>query len=136
VTDTLVTDVPSDVTVLPGTGAPSLGRTRITPRALSRVVVAIVADTFGIESGAVNVDLGDDHGLLALTVSAPIRVVSLTRVQRDATVVTRTGGPLLERAAHAQATIAERVTALTGSRIGHLTIRLTGTRIRVEGRVR
>ncbi|WP_308465195.1 hypothetical protein [Rathayibacter soli] len=135
-TDTLVTVVPSDAKVLPSTDAPSLGRTRITQRALSRIVVAIVADTLGIETGAVNVDLGDDHGLLALTISAPIRVVSLTRIQRDATLLTRTGGPLLERAAHAQATITERVTALTGSRIGHVTIRLTGTRIRIERRVR
>ncbi len=123
-------DVPSGADIAP------LGRTRITSRALSRIVTAVASDTFGIDTGDVNVELGDDRGLLALTISAPIRVVSLTRVQHDTTAVERTGGPLVERAARAQQTIAERVTALTGSRIGHVTIRLTGTRIRIENRVK
>ncbi len=119
-----------------GNGPAPGGRTRITTRALARVVAAIAAETLGVDLGAVDVGLDDDHGLLVLTVSAPIRAASLTRVAQDPAVVERTGGPLLARATAAQRTIGERVAAMTGARIGRVTLRLSGTRIRLERHVR
>lgn len=116
--------------------APAQGRTRVMPRALSRIVAAVSADVLGVQVGDVGIELRDDRGLLAFTVSAPITAVSLSQIQHDDRIVELTGGSLLERSANAEQTIRARVTALTGSHLGHITLRLTGIRVRPESRVR
>jgi len=112
------------------------GRTRITPRALNRVVSAITSEELGVESRKVGVDLADDSGALTLTVRAPIRIVSLARIMNDPGAVTRAGGTLVERAGKAQENIRTRVRDLTGSNISRIVLRLTNADIQEERRVR
>jgi uncharacterized alkaline shock family protein YloU len=113
----------------------TLGRTRVTAKALSRVVSAVTAEALDVPAGRVGVELADQRGLLALTVTTPIRVVSLDRVLRERGAVERSGGSIADRAARAQDTIRERVTALTGSVVGRVTVRVSGVDIRAEERV-
>ncbi|MFC4242692.1 hypothetical protein ACFOYW_04840 [Gryllotalpicola reticulitermitis] len=115
----------------PDAGAgPAPGRTTVVPRALDRVVSAVTADTFGVTARAVHVELSDRAGLLAVRVRTPIRVISLEQVTQMPTFVSATGGTLLRHAADGQSAIRERVTALTGAEIAHVTVELTGVEIR------
>jgi uncharacterized alkaline shock family protein YloU len=121
---------------LPATsGTARLGRNRIASKALNRVVAAVTAEALGVSASTVGVDLADSRGLLALTVSTPIRVVALGRVEREPSSVIRSGGPILDRVAAAQETIRTRVQDLTGSSIARVTVKVTGIDIRTEERV-
>lgn len=117
-------------------GAAQRGRTRITSKALNRVVSAVTADALGVDAGHVGVELADHTGALALVVTTPIRVVSLDRVQADSSVVTRNGGSIVDRADRAQSTIRDRVTSLTGSQIARVTVKISGVTIQPEERVK
>ena len=112
------------------------GRNRIAARALNRVVAAVTADALDVNASRVGVDIADERGLLVLTVSTPIRIVSLNRVQAGSDVVARTGGSVVDRAAAAQETIRDRVRDLTGSAVARVVVRLTAADIREEDRVR
>lgn len=112
------------------------GRTRITPKALNRVVSAVTAEVFGVDAGRVGVELADDAGALALVVSTSIRVVSVKQVQSDRSAVQRAGGSILDRAVGAQETIREQVTAVTGCTVGRVTVRVSSVDIQPEMRVR
>jgi hypothetical protein len=112
------------------------GRTTISARALNKLVSAVAADALGIHPTRVGTTITDDRGSLALTVSAPIRIVSLTRVARDPSSVTRTGGTILERAEQARHHIHQRAGELTGSVVSRVSVRLTGVDITAEERVR
>ncbi|TFB65646.1 hypothetical protein [Cryobacterium sp. Hz9] len=114
----------------------SRGRTRIAPRALRQIVSRVTAESLGVNPNQVGVDLGDDHGMLALTISAPIRVVALSRVTREPAVIARTGGTILARSATSQTEIRRRVGELTGADIGRVTVHLTGVDVVPERRVR
>ena len=117
-------------------GAAQLGRNRITSKALNRVVSAVTADELGVNAGKIGVDLGDHEGALSLTITTPIRVVSLDRVQSDTSVVARSGGSILDRTARAQETIRTKVSSLTGSSIARVTVRVSGVDIQPEERVK
>ncbi len=112
------------------------GRNRVTTKALNRIVAAVTADALGVTAGRVGVQLADEKGLLVLTVTTPIRVVSLNRVHAVPGVVERSGGSIVDRAGRAQETIRERVNELTGSAIGRVTVRLSAADIQNEERVR
>ncbi|TFC94110.1 hypothetical protein E3O65_07210 [Cryobacterium breve] len=116
--------------------APNRGRTTVSPRALNRLVCAVAADALGVSPTTVGAELTDDLGKLALTVSAPIRIASLTRVQGDPSIVSRTGGTIVARAEQARQHIQHRVGELTGSTLSRVTVRLTGADIQPEGRVK
>ncbi|WP_440708275.1 hypothetical protein [Herbiconiux sp. YIM B11900] len=123
--------------VAAGSPSPSQrGRNRITSKALNRVVAAVTADALGVAPKRVGVDLSDEKGLLVLTVTTPIRVVSLARVHSGSGVIDRAGGTVLDRAARAQETIRDRVAAITGSAIGRVVVRLSAADIQEEERVR
>lgn len=111
------------------------GRTTVAPRALDRLVTAVTADAFGVTAHTVHVQLSDRDGLLALRVRTPIRIVPLERVKQTPGLVETSGGTLLQRAANGQRTIRERVSALTGAEVAHVTVELTGIEIRQERRV-
>jgi uncharacterized alkaline shock family protein YloU len=121
---------------VPATPGLPRGRTRIAPRALRQVVSMVTAESLSVPFGQVGVQLGDDHGMLALTISTSIRVVPLSRVTREPAVIARTGGTILTRSAQSQTEIRHRVTELTGTTIGQVTIRLTGIDVQQERRVR
>lgn len=129
------TSVAAHPVTAPGPGH-DRGRNRITSRALNRVVAAVTADALGVKASRVGVDLADEKGLLVLTVTTPIRVVSLRRVHDGVGVVDRSGGSILDRAARAQEIIRDRVTEITGSAIGRVVVRLSGADIQEEERVR
>ncbi|MBF4577590.1 hypothetical protein ITJ49_15625 [Frondihabitans sp. VKM Ac-2883] len=112
------------------------GRTKIASRALDRVVSAVTADTLGIDTKKVSVDMSDDGGSLSLTVSAPIRVPSLLRIENEPGVVDRQGGSLLERAKTAQEQIRTRVQQLTGNQVDRVIVKITGVDIQEERRVK
>ncbi len=111
------------------------GRTRILRRALTKIVAAVAADTLGVEARQVNVGLRDEHGRLALTVASPIRIASLQQILQRPDALESTGGSLTARATLAQTTIRDRVSTLTGSEIGHITVVLTGTVAPTDRRV-
>ena len=117
------------------TSPPPRGRTRIVPRALRQVVSMVTAESLGVPSGQVRVELGDDHGRLSLTISTTIRVVALSRITRDPDVIARTGGTILARSAQSQDEILRRVGELTGTDVGRVTVRLTGIDVQQERRV-
>jgi uncharacterized alkaline shock family protein YloU len=112
------------------------GRTRIVPRALRQIVSMVTAESLGVPSGQVGVELGDDHGMLALTISTAVRVVPLSRITREPAVIARTGGTILARSAQSQTEIRRRVAELTGADVGRVTVRLTGVDVQQERRVR
>lgn len=120
---------------LPDETAPPRGRTRIVPRALRQIVGMVTAESLGVTPNQVSVELGDDHGMLALTISTSIRVVSLQRVTREPALIARTGGTILARSATSQTEIRRRVGELTGADIGRVVVRLTGVDVTPERRV-
>ena len=111
------------------------GRTRIAPKALRQVVGMVTAESLGVPADRVGVELGDDHGMLALTISTSIGVVPLARITREPAVIARTGGTILARSAQSQTEIRRRVTELTGADVGRVTVRLTGIDVQQERRV-
>lgn len=111
------------------------GRTRITSKALKSVVSAVTAEALGVDASHVGIDLADHDGALALTVTTPIRVVSLDRVQSDTSAVQRADGSIVDRSARAQELIRDRVSALTGSAIERVTVRISDVKIQPEERV-
>jgi uncharacterized alkaline shock family protein YloU len=115
---------------------PPRGRTSISSRALGRLASAVSANALGVDAARVGVDLTDERGRLVLTVKGPIRVVSLERVAQDETVVARTGGSVLARAAAAQGEIRSTVSELTGYQIARVVVQLSGADIRRESRVK
>jgi uncharacterized alkaline shock family protein YloU len=106
------------------------------PRALRQIVSMVTAESLGVPSGQVGVELGDDHGMLALTISTAVRVVPLSRITREPAVIARTGGTILARSAQSQIEIRRRVGELTGADVGRVTVRLTGIDVQQERRVR
>ncbi|MDF2443142.1 MAG: hypothetical protein JWR01_1345 [Subtercola sp.] len=111
------------------------GRTRITARALNRLLAAVSAEALGVDTRTVTIDLADESGRLSVTVRSPLRVVSLSQVTAEHGIVARTGGTILERAQSAQQQIRSRAAELSGSDISTVTVRLTGIDIQPERRV-
>jgi hypothetical protein len=106
--------------------SPVAGTVTITVRSIERSAVAIVHEELGVEVSAVRVRLSDDHGGLALSVTAPV-------VAEPGAV--DPGGSLLERLHRDRARIASRMEALTGRTVSRVDIRVTGTRTRSTRRV-
>jgi hypothetical protein len=98
------------------------GRTRIGERALSRIVVAVAADSLGVLADRVHVELGDRSGVLTAAIRTPISV--------------RDGVTVLEQAGLAQDLVRSRVPELTRREIGPVRVRLVGVDRRPTSRVR
>jgi hypothetical protein len=107
------------------------GRTKVSAKAIARIVAAIAGESFGVPARSVGVQLDDSSGMLAVTATTGISVPSLvsTRVPAAPTTV-------LERASAAQSAIRTRTGELTGSRIGPVTVRLNAAIIQEEERAR
>ena len=127
---TAVAAAPSDVQ------SRTRGRTRITSRALQRVVSAVAGEALGVDAAHVDADLTDHDGTLDLAVHAPITVPSIARTREEPRALQRSGGSVLERAAAAESTIRDRVRQITDYDIHRVTIRITDVRISMERRVR
>lgn len=102
----------------------SRGRTRITPRALTRLIGAVSAEALAVPADQVTVILTDAAGRLAVHVRSPIRIGSLTEVHTGATV--------LQRAEQAQEHIRQTIGRLTGTDVAEVTVQVSGATIRSE----
>ncbi|MCZ2403347.1 hypothetical protein IV498_09160 [Paenarthrobacter sp. Z7-10] len=112
-----------------------VGHNRITSQALTSIAQASAAEYFDVGPADVRVSWSDDGGLLALSLALPIGVPPLTAVVRDPQRVAASGGPIWDRAVAGRAAILARVSELSGSTLGRVDIRMTGTRHSVAGRV-
>nr|RZI37291.1 hypothetical protein BJQ95_00281 [Cryobacterium sp. SO1] len=101
------------------------GRTRVTARAMTRVVSAVAAESLGVKPSQVSVDLADVGGRLDLTVRTPLRVLPPDQVG-----TAPADGAVLDRTERAQHDIRGTVATLTGADIAGVTVRLTGAKIR------
>ena len=106
------------------------GHTRITDRAMTRLVAAVAADALGLRPNQVSVDVADAGGRLDLTVRVPSRALPVGHGRTDPPA----DGTVPEPTERAQHDIRGTVTALTGAEIAGVTVRLTGARIRLPGR--
>lgn len=116
-------------------GPDQRGRTRITSRALDRIVTRVTADAFGVDPRQVVLDIEDARGDLSLRVRTPLRVPALDEIARDPATVTRGGGPILDRANQARESIRERVASITGSTVSRVILEITGADITPQRRV-
>ncbi|WP_035770389.1 hypothetical protein [Arthrobacter castelli] len=118
-------------------GQPALsGHTRVNTQALTSVAKAAASEALQVPAEHVKADWNDDGGLLALSLVLPLGIPSLNRIVRDPSLMTRTGGPIWDRALLARDLILDRVESLTGSQLSRVDIRITGIRIQEGGRVR
>lgn len=107
------------------------GRTKVSAKALARIVAAITGESFGVPARTVGVQLDDSAGMLAVTATTGIAFPSLVSRRPPATA-----GTVLERAMAAQTAIRLRTGELTGSVIGPVTVRLSDAIILEEERTR
>ncbi|MHA7263069.1 hypothetical protein ACX80W_07690 [Arthrobacter sp. TMN-37] len=111
------------------------GHNRITTQALVSTAQAAAAEHFGVPPASVRAVYTDDGGLLALELSLPVPIPPLARLAAEPARIPPPGGSVLERARQAKAGILATVTALTGTRLSRVDIRIIGTAA-VQGRVR
>ncbi len=111
------------------------GHNRISTQALTSLAKAAAAEALGVEAHDVRADWTDDDGLLALSLVSPIKIPPLTAVLRDAGQVTAFGGSIWDRTVDAKTRILSTVTALSGSRISRVDIRISGVKPIEGGRV-
>lgn len=97
------------------------GRISVTPRALERVARGVAADHLGVGSSRVSVRLADSNGSLAVSVTSPLRAAPLGSAADAPGLVTRSE--------QARAGIARDITALSGSQVGSVALRITGVDI-------
>jgi hypothetical protein len=103
------------------------GRNRITSRAIRAVVSAVAAQALQAPAKNVSVELADANGGLRIIATAPIGVAALTTASGRPAAP---GGPsILERAETARRTIGRDVSALTGSTIAAVDLRLSSAHI-------
>ncbi|MFC5930558.1 hypothetical protein D6T64_16835 [Cryobacterium melibiosiphilum] len=98
------------------------GRTRITTRALTRLIARVTADALAVAADQVTVGLTDAAGRLSVHVRAPIGIGALTGPSTGATV--------LERAERAQKHIRHETARLTGTDVVRVVVQVTGALIR------
>ncbi|AJT42627.1 hypothetical protein [Psychromicrobium lacuslunae] len=106
------------------TTATLAGFTRISRTALNRVLAAITAEAFSLKASQVKAEASDDAGKLAIAVSVPVKVPSLSDIARDEALLRQRGGALPEQARQARTALARRAEELTGSTIGQINIDL------------
>jgi uncharacterized alkaline shock family protein YloU len=95
-----------------------VGSTRIASKALSGLVRAVAGEALGVRASAVSVNLSDLDGKLAIEVAGPVAV--------DLANSLASGPSVIEAATTAQSRIAEQTTALSGSLVGRVRVRVTG----------
>jgi hypothetical protein len=123
-------DAPDDTRLLPG-------RTRVTTRALTRVISAVTADILGVPVHRVGVELSDRDGRLGVSVVSPIRLPALGSARGDVPAAAAGGaGTVLARARAAIGAIMASAGELTGAVIGHVDLRLSDALTEETARVR
>ncbi|MDK1360483.1 hypothetical protein QNO00_09400 [Arthrobacter sp. zg-Y1219] len=112
------------------------GHNRISTQALTSTAKAAAAEFFGVPPAAIRVTWSDDQGMLALSLSLPVSLPALNRIAADPGLVDRAGGSVWDRAHAAKPLLKDKVTALTGSLVSRVDIRVTGVQLHEGSRVR
>lgn len=114
-----------------GTGHPTVvpGHVSVSRRALQRLAVAVVAESWHLDRGDVRVEASDDAGELRLRVAAPVRVPALG-----------SGAPVPEGGVVGlvrglQRHVSTRVRTLSGQAVSRVDVTVTGGRVDRVGRV-
>lgn len=102
------------------------GHTRITANAMSKAVTAVAAQALAVPVAAIKVSLDDDNGKLAASLTAPLAVPTLEELVSDPEVLASSGGSIFDRASEARRRISAGITAITGSDVGRVDIRISG----------
>lgn len=111
------------------------GHNRISTQALTSVAQATASEVLRVPADQIRATWRDDAGLLALSLVLPIGIPSLTRVVRDPSVIDKIGGSIWERGMAAREIVLDKITYLTGSQLSRVDIRITGVRVKEDGRV-
>jgi uncharacterized alkaline shock family protein YloU len=112
------------------------GHNRISTQALTSTAKAAAAEFFGVPSSSIRVAWSDDQGMLAMSLSLPVSLPALNRIAADPGHIARAGGSVWDRAHAAKPFLKDKVTALTGSLVSRVDIRVTGVQINEGSRVR
>lgn len=112
------------------------GHNRISTQALTSTAKAAAAEFFGVPASSIRVGWSDDQGMLAMSLSLPVSLPPLNRIAADPGLVARAGGSVWDRAHAAKPFLLDKVTALTGSLVSRVDIRVTGVQINEGSRVR
>jgi hypothetical protein len=148
------------VTSVPSIETPR-GHTRVSSRAVSRVVSALAAEALGVAARQVTVDLAENGGALDITVRVPVRVLPGQEDRTDAHGSDAQGSEpqgseaqgsaaqgseaqgseaqgsdddkLQARATQAEEHIRSTTGELTGARVNDVSVGLTKSRIRLPG---
>jgi hypothetical protein len=128
------------VTSVPSIETPR-GYTRVSSRAMSRVVSALAAEALGVAAPQVTVDLAENGGALDITVRVPVRALpgedDRAEVQgsegQGSEVQGSEDANLQARASQSEEHIRSTTGELTGARVNDVSVRLTKSRIRLPG---
>jgi hypothetical protein len=104
------------------------GRDSISARALQRVVAAVAAEELDVRPKEVSVQLADDRGLLAVTITSPLRLSALGSNTGQVGVLTR--------GTSARDSIRSRTRDIAGTEVRTVALRISRAAIRSESRVR
>ncbi|GAA0964979.1 hypothetical protein [Frigoribacterium faeni] len=115
------TGLPDRASVVPG-------HVSTAARVLTRVAVAVVAETLRVDRREVHVDARDDDGRLALSVTTPVRIPTLT----EAVDVPEGGVVGIVRSL--QSTLTRRMAEIADRTVGRVDVTVTGSRIERTGR--
>ena len=88
------------------------GRTTITARALQRLATGVVSDAAEVGADRVRVDLGDQHGVLRISITVP--------------VLLGRSGDLVQRGAGIRDRVVESLGEYAGRRVGVVDVRFSG----------
>lgn len=103
------------------------GHTRIRTQALNTIARVVAAEVFNVPVNRIKVELRDEFGSLAFTLSLPLPMRKLGQ----GTVPMRAS--LWETARDSRADVRDRFTSLTGSQVSRVDVRVTGVLLK-EGR--
>lgn len=118
------------------TGLGLAGHNRISTQALTSTAKGAAAEHFSVPAQQIRIVWADDGGLLALSISLPLQMPGLERIEQRPEAVERMGGSLWERAHAAKPVLLHRLTELTGARIASVDVRVTGVLLVDGSRVR
>lgn len=111
-----MSSTPVDVDPKPS-APPCAGYTRVSAQALTGTARAAAAQAFAVDPSLVRAFLRDDSGYLALDIHLPVSLSAADGAFR---------GTVLDQVRQKRAQIGEHFTALTGSLVSRVDVRVTG----------
>lgn len=100
------------------------GHTRISTRALNTIAGAVAGEVFDVPANRIRVDLRDEFGSLAFTLSMPLPMDPLGQGIGTERI------SIWEQARELRSEVRDRFTVLTGSQVSRVDTRVTGLLLR------